>query len=256
MAGAVLIISGLDPSGGAGFIADVRVASEHGHRPVGVVTALTEQDTTGVRRVEVMNSEHVSDQVRALLSDIEVAAVKIGMLGSLAMCEALEKTLALTAAPVVWDPIVRPSRGGVALFDGDVHGAAAALSDHLSVLTPNAAEAALLWGNAVDDRQSARAAARDLAERYRCAALVTGGHIAGDDAVDVLASAGELHELTAPRVGGGSDIHGTGCALSTSLACQLAAGTDLVDAVRAAKCYVAERLANPARPGRGSPAVV
>lgn len=256
MAADVLIISGLDPSGGAGFIADVRVASQHGRRPVGVVTALTEQDTTGVRRVHVMNPEHVSDQVRALLSDVEVAAVKIGMLGSLAMCEALEKALALTAAPVVWDPVVRPTRGGVALFDGDVHGAAAVLADHLAVLTPNAAEAALLWGKPVDDRESARAAAHGLAERYGCAALVTGGHIAGDAAVDMLASGGELSALSAPRVPGGSDVHGTGCALSTALACELAAGAGMVDAVRAAKRFVAERLANPARPGRGSPAVV
>ena len=99
----ILIIAGLDPSGGAGLIADVRVAERHGARAVGVVTALTEQSTLGMRAVNPVPPAVVAEQLGALLSDVEVAAVKIGMLGSVEMAEVVAEALALTAAPIVWE---------------------------------------------------------------------------------------------------------------------------------------------------------
>ena len=104
----VLICAGLDPSGGAGLIADVRVVSALGCRPVGVVTALTVQNTTAVVDTEAMNADRVREQLEFLLSDVEVRAVKIGMIGSSAIAQGVGRALALTAAPVVWDPIVHP----------------------------------------------------------------------------------------------------------------------------------------------------
>ncbi|MEZ4365123.1 MAG: bifunctional hydroxymethylpyrimidine kinase/phosphomethylpyrimidine kinase [Kofleriaceae bacterium] len=116
----VLVVAGLDPSGGAGFIADVRVAERHGCRAVGAITALTEQDTVGVRAVHPVGPGELHALLTTLLTDVEVAAVKLGMLATAEHAEAVGDALALTAAPVVWDPILRPTRGQVALLDGDL----------------------------------------------------------------------------------------------------------------------------------------
>lgn len=266
----VLIISGLDPSGGAGFIADVRGVAEHHLRPVGVITALTEQDTSGVRDVEVCNAERVDNQLRALLSDVEVAAVKIGMLGDDTICRVVVEALHLTAAPVVWDPIIRPSRGGVPLYRGDVNEAARLLAPHLTLITPNLAEAALLSGMSVGSVAEMTAAATALSEQLGCAVLITGGHLDADaaitaptsesamgGAIDVLVEPGAATtELELPRQAGGENIHGTGCALSTAIASGLASGLSLESATRAAKRTVSDKIGHPVRPGRGSAAIL
>src|SRR5262245_17830591 len=115
----VLICAGLDPSGGAGLIADVRIASTLGARPVGVVTALTIQNTQGVRSSHPLDADVVGAQIATLLTDIEVKAVKLGMLGALDIAREISDGLHLTAAPVVWDPIAAPSLGDVT-FDREL----------------------------------------------------------------------------------------------------------------------------------------
>src|SRR3954467_6758329 len=101
----VLIVAGLDPSGGAGLVADIRVCEQLGCRPVAVATALTEQSTVEVRAVNAVSATIVGDQLRMLLTDVEVAAVKLGMLGSEAIADEVARALELTAGPVVWDPV-------------------------------------------------------------------------------------------------------------------------------------------------------
>lgn len=251
----ILVISGLDPSGGAGFLADARMIDARGGRPVGVVTALTVQDTRGVREVHPCSAEVVSDQLRALLSDMPVAAVKIGMLGSQAIALAVADALELTAAPVVWDPVLRSSLGGAALFVGDAAVAATALKPHVTVATPNATEAAALSGRAVTTATEAREAAALLCRALGDAVLITGGHLQGQ-MVDVLAQGEVITEITGERVEGGTDVHGTGCALSTALAVELARGIALPDAVRIARDEVVRRLRAPVTPGRGARAVL
>jgi hydroxymethylpyrimidine/phosphomethylpyrimidine kinase len=252
----VLICAGLDPSGGAGLIADVRVVSALGCRPVGVVTALTVQNTTAVVDSEAMNAERVREQLEFLLSDVEVRAVKIGMIGSSAIAESVGRALALTAAPVVWDPIVHPSRGDVRFVDGLFEHAVAALAPHVTVLTPNAGELAFMTGAQVASLADARSVGQALAERLRAAVLVKGGHLGGEESVDLLCEPGGVVELRGRRTAGGEHVHGTGCALSSALAAHLARGLALVDACRAAKDFVAARIAAPVRPGRGAAAVV
>jgi hydroxymethylpyrimidine/phosphomethylpyrimidine kinase len=252
----VLICAGLDPSGGAGLIADVRVVSALGCRPVGVVTALTVQNTTGVVDTEAMNAERVREQLEFLLSDVEVRAVKIGMIGSSAVAEGLGRALALTAAPVVWDPVVNPSRGAVRFVDNLFGAAVAALASHVTVLTPNAGELAFMTGSRVADLDDARIVGQALAEQLRTAVLVKGGHLGGEESVDLLCQPGEVVELRGRRTAGGERVHGTGCALSSALAAHLARGLALADACRAAKDFVAARIAAPVRPGRGAAAVV
>ena len=273
----VLVIAGLDPSGGAGLIADVRVISALGCRPVGVVTALTVQNTTAVVDTEAMNPDHVREQLEFLLSDVEVRAVKIGMIGSSAIAQAVARALALTAAPVVWDPIVHPSRGDVRFVDSLFGHAVAALAPHLTVLTPNAGELAFMTGMPITNLDDAAIVGQALADKLRTAVLVKGGHLGGDqddprardaddpralESVDLLCRPGRpgipgsIDQLRGPRIPHGEHVHGTGCALSSALAAHLALGLDLLDACHAAKRFVAARIADPVRPGRGAAAVL
>ena len=253
---AVLICAGLDPSGGAGLIADVRIASAVGARPVGVVTALTVQTTQGVRAVHPMDPEVIGEQLAALLSDVEVRGVKLGMLGAVGVARAISGGLHLTAAPVVWDPVGAPSIGDVA-FDRDVFGEMLReLAPHLTLVTPNAGELAALVGRPVGDLEELAAAAVHLAGMLGVAVLAKGGHAGGPESVDVLATGALVERLRGPRIAGGEHVHGTGCALSAAIAAHLALGAGLVDACRAAKALVAARIAAPVRPGRGASAIV
>jgi hydroxymethylpyrimidine/phosphomethylpyrimidine kinase len=256
----VLICAGLDPSGGAGILADVRVISELGCRPIGVVTALTVQNTTAVLATEAMSPELVREQLEFLLSDVEVKAVKIGMIGSSELAKAIGKALALTGAPVVWDPIVHPSRGDVRFVDSLFGHAVAALSPHVTLLTPNASELAFVAGTEIGSVEDAILVGQRLAQRLDTSVLVKGGHLGGpeskNESVDVLCHAGRVELLRGPRTPSGEHVHGTGCALSSAIAAHLARGADLIEACRAAKAFVAARIATPARPGRGAAAVM
>lgn len=252
----LLVCAGLDPSGGAGLIADVRVAAELGTRPVGIVTATTVQNTTGVLGAEPLAADGIREQLEYLLSDVEVHAVKIGMLGATPTALAIAAALELTRAPVVWDPIAAPSRGDVPFVDAEFGRALEALRPHVTLLTPNARELAWLAGRRLETLADALEAGRALAARLGVAVLVKAGHLGTADAADVLCRAEGLEELPGARIAGGEDLHGTGCALSTAIAAHLARGADLVEACRAAKAYVAARLAAPVFPGRGAGAVV
>jgi hydroxymethylpyrimidine/phosphomethylpyrimidine kinase len=252
----VLICAGLDPSGGAGLIADVRVVTTLGCRPVGVVTALTVQNTTAVVDAEAIGDARIREQLEFLLSDIEVRAVKIGMLGSAATAQGIARALALTAAPVVWDPVLQPSRGDVRFIDHQIADAISALAPHVTVLTPNAGELAALTGMPVASLADAAVAGAALSERLQLAVLVKGGHLGGDASVDLLCHGGRIDELRGPRIPDGEHVHGTGCALSSAIAAHLALGAALLDACRAAKDFVAARLAAPVHPGRGAPSIV
>jgi hydroxymethylpyrimidine/phosphomethylpyrimidine kinase len=254
----VLICAGLDPSGGAGLVADVRVVDALGGRPLGVVTALTVQNTTAVIDTEAMRATVIREQLDFLLSDIEVRAVKIGMIGSTEIARSISEGLALTHAPVVWDPVIHPSRGDVPFIDSLFSHGMAALMPHVTLLTPNLQELEFLTGTRIASLGEAAAVGQALADKLATAVLVKGGHLAttGDESIDLLCQASRVDQLRGPRVRDGEHVHGTGCALSSAIATHLALGADLVEACRAAKAFVAARIAAPARPGRGAPAIV
>ena len=250
----VLICSALDPSGGAGFIADTRVVSLLGGRPVGVVTALTVQDTLGLRSCHALDAEVIGEQLGALLTDVEIRAAKLGILGSAAVIEEIGQALELTGAPVVWDPISAPTQGSASfgeLFETTLK----ELGRHLALITPNARELRELAKAPVGSLPEAVAAGEALARSASVAVLVKGGHLGTDESVDVLCHEGGAEYLRGPRVGE-VDVHGTGCALSSAIATYLALGVPMVEACRQAKAFVAARIASPVRPGRGAPAVV
>jgi hydroxymethylpyrimidine/phosphomethylpyrimidine kinase len=252
----ILIASGLDPSGGAGFIADVRGAERAGVRPIGVLTALTVQDTRGVRRAAAVDPELLAEQLACVLSDVEVTAVKIGLVADVATARILADALALTRAPVIWDPVVTATAGGSMTADslGDL---AAILGPESALVTPNLFEAAELLGRDVGASRATIGsdASLELASSLGCAVLLKGGHADGDEVVDIVARDGVTRELRYPRLGGPS-IHGTGCFLSTAVAVEMARGLELDAAIDAARARLAEQLSGPVNPGRGAPAVL
>ncbi len=252
----VLVCAGLDPSGGAGLIADVRHVDDLGGRPNGVVTALTVQNTTGVVDYVPCDPDLVGHQLAFLLTDVEVKAVKIGMIGSTPIAKAIANALHLTHAPVVWDPILAPTRGVVSLVDADFDDALIALRPHLTIVTPNKHELFQLTALPTGDLRMAEDAARELAKKLDCAVLVKGGHFTGEESIDVVVTASERHHLRGVRIEGGEHVHGTGCALSSAIATYLAHGRELVEACQLAKQYVAKLIEHPAHPGRGASAVL
>jgi hydroxymethylpyrimidine kinase/phosphomethylpyrimidine kinase len=252
----VLACAGLDPSGGAGLIADVRVLAELGVRPIGVVTSLTIQNTTGAVGAHAVDADVVGHQLSFLLTDIEVSAVKIGMLGSLEVARAIASALQATNAPVIWDPVLAPTRVAVPAAVPWLADAAEILRPHLTLVTPNATEVAVLSGLSVGSHAEAEVAGCALAQRLDCMVLVKGGHLDGNESIDVLLGLGRRDELRLPRIEHGAAVHGTGCALSSAIAAHLARGRELADACRLAKEYVHARITDPTRPGRGAAAVL
>jgi hydroxymethylpyrimidine/phosphomethylpyrimidine kinase len=250
----VLTIAGFDPSSGAGVTADIKTVAAHGCYGVACVTALTVQSTARVRRVESVDAGLVGETLAELASDVEIAAVHIGMLGSGAVVRAVADFLAARKLPnVVLDPILKSSSGmdlldaaGVGLLTGKVLPLA-------TVVTPNIDEASALTGLAVSDPQQMRAAARKLHEMGAVAVIVTGGHL--DKAIDLLSFTGsrgiEQEIFKSARLRSNS-THGTGCAFSTSVACHLAMGRGLPEAVLLAKAYVAAAIGNAHPLGRGT----
>jgi len=252
----LLICAGLDPSGGAGLIADVRIAALLDTRPVGVVTASTIQNTQGVLGSVPLDPDLIRQQLETLLSDIEVTSVKIGMVGNAQIAAAIGDALNLTRAPLVWDPVARSSRGDTALFEGSFEHMVASLAPHLTLITPNANELALLTGMSVADVDDAVEAGRSVATRLQAAVLVKGGHLGAADSADYLCRASGVIELPGVRIPEGERVHGTGCALSTAIAAYLANGSELLEACQEAKRFVAELIGAPVSPGRGAKAVL
>ena len=250
----VFLASGLDPSGGAGFLADASVCRLLGVRPVGVLTASTVQDSQGVRRVVPTDVELLGEQALALLSDVEIKAAKIGALGNLEVTRCLSRALDLTSAPAVWDPVNRPSSGPVSLFQGESREALEELASHITVVTPNLFELGLLLGKKVEAEDAGKAT-QALGEQHGISVLLTGVR-EENEVVDWIYSEGELEPQRNTWVDGAEDVHGAGCALSTAVAAYLAKGLATPDACRSAVKWLHQQLPNAALPGRGAKAIV
>ena len=250
------MIAGMDPSAGAGLLADVRVAAMHGVRAVGVQTAATVQDTSGVRAVEPASPSVVKAQLRVLLDDVQVDAVKIGMLGDATIARVIAEALATIDVPAVWDPVMMPSGGGVPLLRGDVRDALAALLPVVRVMTPNLEEVEAISGVHITDLPGMRQAATALRAAGARAVLIKGGHLPPpNDATDLLDDDGFVVTLGGARLNMGP-VHGTGCVLSAALACGMAEGQTLQQAAAAAKTFLSERLRQAITVGKGARCLV
>src|SRR5580704_16959593 len=243
-----LTIAGSDPSGGAGIQADLKTFHQFGVYGEAVITLLTVQNTVGVKRVECMPPDLVTEQIRAVISDIPPAAAKTGALGNREIIQAVAELAADFRFPLVVDPVLVSKHGAALLASDAIELLKPYLLPRAFLLTPNLEEAAILAGIAVDDVASMRAAAQEIFEMGTQAVLVKGGHLGGD-AIDVLLYQGEWTEFTAPRVET-RHTHGTGCTYSAAITASLAAGDDLRTAIQRAKGYITEAIRT--NPGLGS----
>lgn len=240
----VLSIAGSDPSGGAGIQADLKTFGALGCYGMAALTALTAQNTQGVDAILPVPPDFLRAQIEAVFADIRVHAVKIGMVGAPEAAAVIAASLrAGPSLPVVVDPVLA-STSGHALGSADV--AAAILRDLAPIatlLTPNLGEAGALLGTAAPQNlDEMKQAGRALVAKGARAVLVKGGHLAGDQSIDVLCTAATCVEFPGPRIAT-RNTHGTGCTLSSAIACFLAQGVMVEDAIRRAKRYLEGALA-------------
>jgi hydroxymethylpyrimidine/phosphomethylpyrimidine kinase len=238
----VLSIAGSDSGGGAGIQADLKAFARCGVHGMTAITAVTWQNTVAVEGVTPMPADAIVGQVRAVVEDIGVDAVKIGMLGTTEAIAAVEEALELVGdAPVVLDPVMI-AESGAHLLDPDAREALVRLLPRATVATPNLDEARALveasGRSAPEGPEELARAVAALGPRY---VVVTGGHGSGDEAVDVFFDGERLERISGPMFRGGA-AHGSGCTHSSALAAQLALGLEPLEAARAAKRIAAEAV--------------
>ena len=246
-------IAGSDSGGGAGIQADLKTFSALGVYGASVVTALTAQNTKGVTGIHDVPPDFITAQIDAVFSDLDVRAVKIGMLSQPAVIEAVTAGLnRWKAKNVVLDPVMVATSGDRLLNPQAIDVLKRVLIPRALVITPNLPEAAALLDEPIArSEDDMLAQAGRLRDRGAQAVLIKGGHGAGAESVDMLVLATSFTRLATPRVDT-KNTHGTGCTLSSAIAAGLAKGLDLVTAAREAKVYVSEAIAASARLKIGS----
>jgi hydroxymethylpyrimidine/phosphomethylpyrimidine kinase len=254
----VLAIAGSDSGGGAGIQADIKTITMLGGHAMTAITAITAQNTMGVTDIMPVSTDMVLAQIDAVVRDIGVDAVKIGMIGSAETAEALAARLDPQAqghgeaqsVQIVFDPVM-VATSGVMLADPQTVHAFELLMRRATLVTPNVPELETLIERPIADLGELIAGARELASRIGTAVLAKGGHLAGDEVTDVLVSGGDDPEIVfapLPRLDTRHD-HGTGCTLSSAIATALAQRQSLPQAIKTARSYV--RAAMAAAPGLG-----
>ena len=251
MRGRVLVIAGSDSGGGAGIQADIKAITAFGAYAATAITALTAQNTLGVHAVHMVPPEFVARQIAVVLDDIGADVVKTGMLGDAATVEVICDTLTQHAegVPVVVDPVMVATTGASLLAPDAVAMLRRRLLPMACVITPNLPEAEVLAGMEIPDVAAMHHAARVLLTLGAPAVLLKGGHLSGEQVVDLLATTDGIEEFVAPRIAT-RHTHGTGCTLASAVAAGLAQGVGLRDAVVRARAYVWAAIA--AAPGFGA----
>jgi hydroxymethylpyrimidine/phosphomethylpyrimidine kinase len=239
MRGRVLAVAGSDSGGGAGIQADIKTITALGGYAMTAITALTAQDTHGVHGVLPVPPDFVALQMRLCLADIGADAIKIGMLGGAATVDAVADVLDAETIrrPLVLDPVMVAKGGASLLADEAVAQLRNRLFRHTTLITPNLPEAERLTGIPAANEAAMRAALAILLGQGAGAVLLKGGHLPGDDLVDLLAVDGEITAFRSHRIAT-RHTHGTGCTLASAIATGLAQGMKLLDAVIRARDYV------------------
>ena len=249
----VCTVAGSDSGGGAGVQADLKTVEAGGGFGTSVVTSVTAQNTTGVESTHVLPVEEVQAQATAVFEDFDVAAVKTGMLATAPVVELVAERVAGLDCPAVVDPVMVAASGD-RLLEPAAEDAYEELVAGSTLVTPNVDEAEVLTGREVTDPESATAAGEDLVGMGADAALVKGGHLGGEDVVDVLVTADTVETLRHARVDTAA-THGSGCTLSSATATRLAHGDDLPAAVRSGVDLLARAVRYSVDVGEGPGAV-
>lgn len=248
----VLSIAGSDSCGGAGIQADIKTITVHGLYAETAITAVTAQNTRGVDGIAVIDPAFVAQQIRSCFEDIRPDAVKVGMVATAETVAAIADELERSGAQnIVVDPVLAATTGASLAEDDVAQAVMERLVPLATIVTPNMAEAALLSGRTVESRDDMEEAAAVIKDKMRGSVLVKGGHL--EDAADDLLLTEHLRTvwLSHRRIKTTS-THGTGCTLSSAIACGLARGYDVQAAVSKAKAFVAGALENAPHLGAGN----
>ncbi|MDR3335210.1 MAG: bifunctional hydroxymethylpyrimidine kinase/phosphomethylpyrimidine kinase [Treponema sp.] len=247
----VLSIAGSDSGGGAGIQADIKTMSALGVYAMTVITAVTAQNTQAVYQVQELDVPIVVAQIEAVYRDIPVDAVKIGMVSNAAIIHGIKASLlSFHAKNIVVDPVM-VSKTGYQLLRSDAIEALKTLAMIADIFTPNIPEAELLCGTSITTEADMRQAAETIAALGVRNVLIKGGHRAGPDAGDLLFLDGRFVALSARRIET-KHTHGTGCTLSSAIASRLALGDSMEAAVRTAKAYLTQAIADSYALGKGT----
>ena len=246
-----LSIAGSDSCGGAGIQADLKTMTLSGVYAMSAITALTAQNTTGVRAIQEVTPDFLQAQLDAVFEDIRPDAVKIGMVSSAPLIRVIAERLAHYGAQnIVVDPVMAATSGSALIQEEAIEALTRELFPLSALVTPNVPEAENLSGLHIEGEADMLTAARQISERYGCAVLLKGGHSVSD-ANDLLYANGQARWFAGRRIDN-PNTHGTGCTLSSAIAANLAKGYALEDAVARAKAYISGALAAMLDLGQGS----
>jgi hydroxymethylpyrimidine/phosphomethylpyrimidine kinase len=247
-----LTIAGSDSGGGAGIQADLKTFTALGVHGTSAITCVTAQNPRGVTGIQPVRADMVRKQIEAVFSELPPRAVKTGMLFSAQIIREVARFFSRgQCPPLVVDPVMVATSGAVLLRPQAIRTLKENLLPLAALTTPNLDEAEILTGRKILTVSDLRAAAREIYERFGCAALVKGGHLKNFSAVDVLFDGRRLDEFAAERVRGVS-THGTGCTYSAAITAGLARGQNLTQAVRRAKRYITHAIRDSRRVGHHS----
>ena len=246
-----LTIAGSDSSGGAGIQADIKTMTMNGVYAMSAITALTAQNTTGVRGILESTPDFLKQQMDAVFEDIYPDAVKVGMVASGELiCVIADRLKHYDAKNIVVDPVMVATSGSALMKNDAVQTLIEELLPVSALVTPNIPEAQVLSGRSIGTKEDMIMAARHIGDNYNCAVLLKGGHSI-NDANDLLYANGECYWFEGKRINN-PNTHGTGCTLSSAIASNLAKGYTLPESVRRAKDYVSGALAAMLDLGKGS----
>jgi len=246
-----LTIAGSDSSGGAGIQADLKTFQAHGVFGMSAITAVTVQNTQKVYDIQEIHPKIVHDQITCLFEDIEIHAVKIGMVSSIELIQAIAKALKSVKSPaIVLDPVMI-SKSGYSLLKQDAQDALVRYLFPLAqVVTPNIYEAQAITGHTIQNIDDMKIAAVDILKLGAKKVVVKGGHLGKDQATDILYDGLEFNTLQSHRVDT-KNTHGTGCTFSSAIAANLALGKPFFEAVTLAKAYITSAIEHAISIGKG-----
>ena len=247
----ILTIAGSDSSGGAGIQADIKTITAHKMYAMSAITALTAQNTIGVYGIHDAGAEFTALQLDCIFSDIRPDAVKIGMVSNTETINAIaDKLTQYKAENIVVDPVMVATSGSDLMKEGSVQALVDKLFPLAALITPNISEAEILSGIKINSKNDMISAAEKIAPMTNGGVLIKGGHLT-DTADDLLYISGRAEWFTSPRVDN-PNTHGTGCTLSSAIACNLAAGCTVSEAAKNAKAYITDALNAQLNLGHGS----
>lgn len=239
----ILSIAGSDCSGGAGIQADIKTISALGGYAASAITAVTVQNTLGVSAVQAMSPEIVRGQIEAVMEDLQPVAIKIGMVNDVRIVRVIAECLRKYEPEyVVYDPVMVSTSGRKLMTDEAIDEIKKKLLPLVTLVTPNLDEAAVLTGKKIQNIQDMQWAAKQLTDEFQTGFLIKGGHLKSDKMCDLLHTADYIYHIYEEEKVETTNLHGTGCTLSSAIATYLAKGCPMREAIQQAKVYITQAI--------------